>query len=276
MRKIIPGLLLASVFLLILTQVKIEKADTKVGSIALSHIRILTLEARSAFVQDLASGEVLYEKNPDVLMPLASVTKLITAEIAFQNLSLSEMYDLLQRMLVYSSNEAAEELAEKVGRGFFPEKGESGTVLSARERFIKNMNAWAQEIGLRSALFINPSGVDEDIGVNGGYASARELAMVIRHIYEYHPEILTISSSLYSRERTQSGVKVVPNTNELISEIINISGSKTGFTDISGGNLVVVFEPKLLRPTVAVVLGSGKEGRFVDMQKIVEALWKNL
>jgi D-alanyl-D-alanine carboxypeptidase len=72
----------------------------------------------------------------------------------------------------------------------------------------------------------------------------------------------------------------IENTNTIVGELPNILASKTGFTDLAGGNLAVIIDPSLNRPILIVVLGSTKEGRFQDVsnlaQKTIEYLsYKN-
>ena len=61
------------------------------------------------------------------------------------------------------------------------------------------------------------------------------------------------------------------NTNLVASEIPGLLGSKTGLTDLAGGNLVFAFDPELGRPIVITILGSTEEGRFQDVRKLISA-----
>ena len=61
------------------------------------------------------------------------------------------------------------------------------------------------------------------------------------------------------------------NTNEIISELSGLLGSKTGLSDVAGGSLVIAFDRGLNQPVVVVVLGSSAQGRFRDVKQLVEA-----
>ena len=61
------------------------------------------------------------------------------------------------------------------------------------------------------------------------------------------------------------------NTNQIVNSLPNIVGSKTGFTEVAGGNLAVVIDPALNTPVVIVVLGSSKDGRFKDVERLTNA-----
>ena len=61
------------------------------------------------------------------------------------------------------------------------------------------------------------------------------------------------------------------NTNELVGDIPNLLGSKTGFTDLAGGNLTIAFDAGFDRPIIITVLGSTREGRFDDVATLIAA-----
>ena len=61
------------------------------------------------------------------------------------------------------------------------------------------------------------------------------------------------------------------NTNYFVDQVPNIIASKTGFTDLAGGNLVIAYDAGLNRPIIISVLGSSEEGRFKDALKLLEA-----
>ncbi len=77
-------------------------------------------------------------------------------------------------------------------------------------------------------------------------------------------------------EATGAGETRAFNTNEALGEIPGLLMGKTGFTDLAGGNLAVVFEAGPARPIVVVVLGSTREGRFADMRILVETTLRAL
>jgi len=66
------------------------------------------------------------------------------------------------------------------------------------------------------------------------------------------------------------------NTNIFVDKIPNLIASKTGFTDLAGGNLVIAFNADINRPIIISVLGSTEEGRFTDVLQLIEATIKQL
>ena len=67
-------------------------------------------------------------------------------------------------------------------------------------------------------------------------------------------------------------VRGIPNTNQTVQMFPGIEASKTGYTDLAGGNLAVIIDATLGHPVAIVVLGSTKEGRFEDVQILYKAL----
>lgn len=244
----------------------------------------MNLRASSAFVYDIMQGKALFEKNADISKPLASITKVITALTARsiaptgsvivtgQHLSAEgdsglvvgetwSVSDLANYMLVGSSNDGAEALT---------------SVAHTRDGFIARMNSITQELGLASMSFNNPSGLDEAPGLAGGYGSARDIASLIAYILDSSGsvgETLDNSNKASYSTATDVSPKSIRNTNTILKQIPNIIASKTGFTTLAGGNLVIVFdagEQGEYRPVIVVVLGSSMSGRFTDTQTLVK------
>ena len=182
------------------------------------------------------------------------------------NLATGETFtlqELIDFTLITSSNDGAYALASA-----------AGTVLTSgsdtTRAFIDAMNAKAEEIGLSQSYFSNPTGLDVDGATSGSYGSARDMAFLMEYLALKHPEILEgtkeASSTVYDGEG--EGLRAT-NTNELVSEIPGLIGSKTGFTGLAGGNLVIAYDAGLNRPIVIAVLGSSRDGRFSDVMALV-------
>ena len=135
------------------------------------------------------------------------------------------------------------------------------------------MNEKSKKLGLTSMRFINETGLDvESFDQTGGYGSARDVAMLMTWIVENEPELL--EATPYERLTLVSEsqkVHNIQNTNEIIGHIPSLIGSKTGYTDRAGGNLVIVFDMGFAHPIVVSVLGSSIEGRFSDAEKLIAA-----
>lgn len=250
----------------------------------------LDIKAKSVLVYDLADNRILYKKNETAQLPLASITKLMTALVATELLPrdskitirsefLKEegdsgflvdeswiLRDLLDFSLVTSSNDGMRSVASVIGSQLLnTEDYDLG-----RRDFIEKMNIKAKEIGMNQTFFVNESGLDVG-NVGGGYGSVTDINLLMKYIIGTKPEIL--EATKFQSLSIDSGSKTyrAKNTNDIASTIPGLLGSKTGFTDMAGGNLVIAFDPSLGRPIIVTVLGSTPEGRFEDVKLLVDA-----
>lgn len=260
------------------------------------------IEAKSAYVYDAVTGEVLFEKNSDLQLPLASLTKVMTAltasnllpdtglvritgddlrEEGDSGLVASEQWsvkNLIDFSLIVSSNDGARALASVAG-AFLRETGASTTQAanagaaissaSSTDAFVREMNATAKRLGLHESYFLNSSGLDVSATLAGGYGSAKDMSLLVDHILKTKPHLLEATSfhslTIPSNKERHDAV----NTNKAIDMIPNVIASKTGFTDLAGGNLVVAFDAGVAHPIIIAVLGSSFDGRFQDMAQLV-------
>ncbi len=250
----------------------------------------LQLEAKSVYVFDVAKSTVIFEKNGETQLPLASLTKLMmavtasdilpkTSHITIRKEFLTEegdngllsneswrFKDLLDFSLVVSSNDGARSIASVVGAfNLNTTDYELG-----RKDFIEKMNEKAQTLGLKQMYFVNESGLD--IGnTSGGYGTAENVAKLMEYILKKEPEIVEATKVSNASISSLSNRHTAKNTNTDIDQIPGIIASKTGFTDLAGGNLVIAFDASIGRPIIVVVLGSTQDGRFKDVDALVKA-----
>ncbi len=243
--------------------------------------------ANAAYVFDVQNQRALYRKNESESLPLASVTKLMTAlvaheildedaDVAITNKSIIQDGDsglldgevfgrttLTDLVLMSSSNDGAYALAVKAGDALDPNKSEVA--------FVQAMNIRAEELELHETEFMNPTGLDLSTTKAGAYGSARDMVFLMEHIISNSPEILAFTKESSAQVYSESGQRHnTENTNYYIDEIPGIIGSKTGYTDLAGGNLVIAYNAGLARPIVIAVLGSTQVNRFTDVLKLIE------
>lgn len=272
-----------------IAEVKSEKYEHSIAS--LSEIARIDITARSAYVYDVRAGQVLYSKNADDILPLASITKLMTALLTYElmeedielrvpsSVAHKEQYndlvsgekleadDLLQLALISSSNAAAHTLAENVGALL----GDSDPI----EQFVSGMNIRADELELNSMQFYNATGLDLSSTEPGAVGTARDVTYLVAYILEKYPDILSPTTEDTARiYNTEGAYHEVRNTNSKISAIPNLIGSKTGYTDLAGGNLTVAFDIGFDRPIIITVLGSTRTDRFNDVATLLNAVMK--
>lgn len=241
------------------------------------------LTAKAAIVYDLSNGQSLYEKNARTQLPLASLTKLLTAYAAADALMMNApitlspaavaaegdsgltagesftVSDLTKLALVASSNDAAAALALTAG--------------DTREQNSENLLASAAKaIGLSQTYALNGTGLDETESISGGYGSAHDIAILAGAIVKRLPEIAAATTEAEVTVTSKQGVPhTLKNTDTLVERLPSLLLSKTGFTDLAGGNLTIVFDVAIGHPVAVVVLGSTREDRFTDVDKLVDA-----
>jgi serine-type D-Ala-D-Ala carboxypeptidase (penicillin-binding protein 5/6) len=263
----------------------------------------VVIEAKSAYVYDSVTGEVLFEKNSDLQLPLASLTKVMTALTASNLLEDRDLVritgddlreegdsglvadeewsvkNLIDFSLIVSSNDGARALASVAGAFLRATRASSTRELPvavpatssapSTEAFVREMNATADRLGLHESYFLNSSGLDVSATLAGGYGSAKDMSLLVDRILKTKPHLLEATSfhqlSIPSNRENHAAV----NTNKAIDMIPNVIASKTGFTDLAGGNLVVAFDAGMAHPIIIAVLGSSFDGRFQDMAQLV-------
>lgn len=235
--------------------------------------------ARAAYAYDAATGVVLYEKNSNTQLPLASLTKVMTVVTALDMLTPTttvtitsdalrpegeygltagerwRVSDLADFTLVASANDGARALmlAAAEARGI------------RHEQFFAAMNQRARTLGLTETYFMNETGLDLSASTAGAYGSAHDIAVLFSYVALEYPDVVGRSVVPRGTFVSLSGTEhPVQNTSLLASSLLASSLSKTGYTDLAGGNLAVVFEPVLGHPVAVAVLGSTREGRDAD------------
>jgi len=199
-------------------------------------------------------NKIIFEKASDKQLPIASLTKLMTAIVVLDNYNLSDtavadghvlsVENFLYIMLVGSSNKAAYALSELVGS----------------QKFVELMNKKAKDLGMENTFFADPTGLSPQ-----NVSTANDLARLAIHILKDYPKIAEMSRV---KELYVPRFGNVVNTDELLDEIPNVICSKTGFTEQAQGCLLlVVSNPKNSNYLINVILGA--DDRFSEMQKLI-------
>lgn len=224
----------------------------------------LPIHGQAAYLVDLDTRLVLWERDPQTSRAPASLTKLVTAMVAVDDAgSLNRVVNvataatqvppsvmglspgervtvrqLLDGLFLDSGNDAAEALS----LGIVP-----------RERFIRQMNQKAISIGLTASHFVNPSGLD----ASGHGMSAHDLAHVAAYLDKYYPQLAAIAGTKdVSIPATTTHKAFYPaNLNRLLWTYPGATGLKTGLTDNAGGCMLAT-ATRNGRHLVAVVLNA--------------------
>jgi D-alanyl-D-alanine endopeptidase (penicillin-binding protein 7) len=237
----------------------------------------IELDASAAAVYDLNGGEI-WGWNDMKHWPMASLTKLMTAVVAKELIPDNDKIqvtveaeqplkdnqampifrigdtltakDMIKAMLLVSSNDAAEALAQHYGY----------------DKFIQAMNAKAQELRMTDTIFVSPSGLSVK-----NLSTATDLEKLVKFIWMSNPDLFATSRKRWDYVTVTKDSSVsrrrLDNINTFAGEK-NFLGGKTGQLAESGGNLISLFD--INGPKLIIVLGAGD--KFQETQKILNSL----
>jgi serine-type D-Ala-D-Ala carboxypeptidase (penicillin-binding protein 5/6) len=233
-------------------------------SLAPQEISVPAIAADAAILIDPFTGDVLYEMNADLPLPMASTTKIMTAIVVLENASLDEnvtvsdyaatvgeasawlergevltVEQLLYALLLQSANDASVALAEHVG--------------GSKDAFVDMMNAEARDMGLENTSFANTHGLDEQ----GHYTSARDLSTISAYALRI-PKFreIVVTESYEIPWPGNPFPRVFSNRNKLLSLYPCATGIKTGYT-LGAGKCLAAAAEKEGRELVSVILDGG-------------------
>ncbi|TSC67778.1 MAG: D-alanyl-D-alanine carboxypeptidase [Parcubacteria group bacterium Gr01-1014_73] len=289
-------IILANLSLISTTPASLAKLPTTAPPV-LNPFALINLEAKAAIVFDALENKIIYSLNGEEQLPLASLTKIMTAVVAREilpdyttvtidhdsvknegdsGLRVGEKWrlrDLLDFTLLVSSNDGAASLAAVAGAVFAGAgqntEGVANEIITKENQFVVRMNEKARSLGLVQTYFLNETGLDLQSQVSGGYGSALDVATLLVYAAEKYPDLFEATRQLTFPLSPMDGKKrKIKNTNEAVAKIPGLLASKTGYTDLAGGNLAVLFDAGLGHPLAIVVLGSSEQGRFSDVEKL--------
>ena len=237
------------------------------------------LDAKSAILYDVKSDRNLFEKNIKEKLPIASLTKIITAIVVWEKFSPNDIvtiklsavmvdgerkdlyagetltvHNLIQMMLIESSNDAAYALRDYAA--------------SRSMDLMAEMNTKASELGMNDTYFVDPAGLDD-----AGYSTVSDLVKGVAYALRYD----AIWS--FSRQATATIVSTdgkitheIKSTDQLLGVLSDIVGGKTGYTDSALGCMILIVDAPSSAggPSdriIAIILGS--HDRFGDMKNLI-------
>ena len=243
------------------------------------------IKARTAILQDFYSGEILYEKEADISIYPASMTKIMTSIIAFDfiksgDLNLDDKFivsekawrlstagfssmfimvndevsveDLLRGIIVASGNDACVTLAE----------GIAGT----EEEFAILMTSKAKELGMENTNFANSSGINDP----DNYSTVRDILLMSNYLIKTHPKFYEYFAEMeFTWERTGGDPITQGNRNPLLYKRIGADGIKTGYLAVEKYSLASSINKNGRR---LIAVGSGfdtKRERSVQSTKLL-------
>ena len=256
----------------VVTQNEDKKTDVRVDAATTQSTvdQEITAESAISIESDLLNvRNVIFKKNSGKKLPIASLTKLMTAIVVLDNYDLSDIVtvnkaadlqdpmkqdvklgdampakNFLDIMLIESSNKSAYALSELMGT----------------QKFVDLMNQKAKSLGLKNTFFEDPTGLSPQ-----NVSTASDLTELAEYIFKNYPKIADISMV---KELYIPTFGTALNTDELLGEMPNIVFGKTGFTIEAKGCLLLVLDnPKNNNYLINVILGA--DDRFSEMKKLV-------
>lgn len=250
----------------------------------------LKLEAKSVYVFNMTTSEEIYAKDSEKILPLASITKImpvVTAldilgedyEITITERALREenddglkenekwkLKDLAEFSLIVSSNDGLKAI------GLETEKKLSGKNNPSLPNFLNETQKRTYDAGIYTRV-INTTGLDMNDDESGSYGTAKGAAQMLAEGLRKYPEIFFATGQKEATFISENGVshKAV-NTNKAIKDIPQLIASKTGLTDLAGGNLVVAIKTNMNDIVLISILGSSENGRFADIKNLSDAV----
>ena len=250
-----------------------------------SEPQLPTVAAQGAILVDAKTGRVLWEKNSEAPMAMASTTKIMTAIIALENGNLNDtvviseraarspevnmdlsageeikLEDLLYALMLQSYNDSAVAIAEHI----------SGDV----ETFCSIMTEKARELGAKNTVFETPSGLD----AGNHHSTAYDMALITRYALQNQQFVDLINIpyiTVHSNKRSYN----LDNRNRLLDEYEGANGVKTGFTGKAGQCFVGAASRNDMQ-LISVVLASGwgdvgREQKWVDTKRLLDYGFSN-
>lgn len=239
----------------------------------------LGLNAKSAILMEEATGNILYESNPDERLPIASVTKVMTMLLIMEavdsgKISLDDMVTVSENAMSYGGSTMFLETGEQLTvndmlKGIAVASANDGCVAMAEHlagsesAFVDMMNEKAKELGMENTHFMNTNGLDED----DHYSSARDVAIMSRELMK-HETIFNYTSIWMDTLR--GGKFQLANTNKLIRFYDGANGLKTGSTSKALCCLSAVAKRNDMQ-LIAVVLGAPTSAeRFASAKSLLD------
>ena len=274
-------------FCVIISSLLINEIIYNYGNKSIVHgEEALSIESKSAILMEGATGKIIYKKNPNEKLNPASITKIMTLLLIYENLdngkikpndkvTVSEhaasmggsqvflepneqqtVETMIKCISIASANDAAVAMAEHIS--------------GSEESFVNKMNKRANELGMKDTHFVNCCGLD----VEGHYSSAYDVALMSKELITKHPEIIkyttTWMDSIIHRTRKGESEFGLTNTNKLVRTYKGITGLKTGSTSLAKYCLSATANREGI-DMIAVVMGAPEHKlRFVEASRLLD------
>lgn len=254
-------------------------APIECGAVDLSLGADLQINAKSAILMEPYTGEILYEQNPDEILPPASITKIMSLLLIMEAIEKRELTpeevitcdeyassmggsqiwlkqgesmtvdDLLKATVIASANDATVALAQKIA--------------GSEETFVSQMNKKAKELGMKNTTFKNCTGLDAE----GHLTTARDVALMSCELIKYP---LIKKYSTVWMDTLRDGQSELVNTNKLVRFYEGTTGLKTGTTSGAGYCLSATAKRDGTEYVAVIMGGNTSNDRFAGAKKLLD------
>ena len=242
----------------------------------------IEVNSKAAILIDAQSGKILFEKNSDQPLPIASITKVMTLNLIFDaiengNLSLDEkitvsenasgmggsqafidagynypVSELIKSIIIASANDSAVAMAEKIS--------------GSETAFVHKMNLKAKELGMKNTTFKNCTGLPE----NGHESSARDVALMSKELLNHKDYFKWATVWMDEIHHEKDGrVTELVNTNKLIRSLQGCNGLKTGYTSEAGFCVTTSAQRDDMQLISVILGGNTSKERFNESKELI-------
>lgn len=237
------------------------------------------IQSKSALLLDFDSGEIIYEKNSDEKLPIASITKIMTILLALESIEeglisgnddiyvssyaqsmggstafleegeIFPVSTILKAIIVASANDASVAIAEKIS--------------GSHEGFVHKMNQRAKELGMENTHFVNCTGLPDE----NHYSTARDVAIMSRELLK---QPLFFKWSTIWLDEMRDGRTMLKNTNNLVRFYEGCDGIKTGYTKEAMHCISATAKRNNLRLIAIILASPTSKLRFEEASKLLD------
>ncbi|BDQ04649.1 MAG: hypothetical protein KatS3mg084_0167 [Candidatus Dojkabacteria bacterium] len=231
-------------------------------------------EAQAIAVLDVYSNRIIYEKNAEKRMPIASITKMVTTKILYDTVNLNGITTITNQAAQYDGSSLVLRSGEKfsnrdlIKAAIIPSNNQGLYAIQDPEKTVRQANEYIQALRLRDTYISNPAGFDDN-GRN--YSTARDVLHIAK-VFFNNQELRDYARIERSEIRELTTNREIPiyNTNDFLRiKYTPVLAGKTGTTEKAGQNLCILVEKNNKR-YIIVILGS--TNRYSDAIKIIDRL----
>ena len=218
--------------------------------------RLGNINANSFLVGDLDTGEVIFQRKPNTIYPIASITKYMTAYTAAENFDPNELAEITSEKLKVEGSRARFKIGDSltIRELLYPlllvSSNDAGEILAAqrnRELFVAQLTQSARKLGMNNTNFNDPTGLSK-----GNSSTATDLFIMMRGVRDEYPQIIDISRLSFK----ENGSYLWQNINKA-STFPEFRGGKTGYTNAARQTSIGYYQIKLANDqtkNIAVVI----------------------